>query len=723
MKRVLGITFGGIQRKTLELTIALIIITALAFTGVSVYQNRALVEIVAQTRTEQEKAISSISQETMLGIQQNILTDMVSLQASIADADLSEIVTDAYILKTMAESMLKSQVYRTPESVSPPDASMDGTSSAYVLCEEGVNYTDSKSLMRIAHLGPAMVAMHANSGKIDCCYIALEDGTFYCVDEKASAKLDENGDPLMFNFHQRPWYRGAIMTGTLFFTGIIRDSFSGDPLVTCSIPITVSGGVVGVVGIDIMIEGVSSFIHNASGSSTAVFIANKDGQIILSSDTNGVFVPNSAERLMDRTGSSLLTSLVNNALTDTTGLNHFSVGGRQYYMAGAPVPTVGWAVVIAVDKEQTEQHEKQLLSSYNEINDSAKALFNEKSGRIKTFANVLFFMIIVLGIVASYIAARRVARPIENITRDIVKCGETNTFFEMKDTYRTNDEIETLAQSFATLSKKTKSYIDNITEITAERERASTEMALAAQIQSSMLPHNVPAFPDRTDFDILGSMDPAREVGGDFYDYFFIDDDHLYMVIADVSGKGVPAALFMMSSKTILQSAAMQGASPAEILTRTNNAICSSNDAEMFVTVWVGILELSTGKLTAANAGHEYPAIMRAGGGFELLKDKHGFVIGGMAGMKYKEYELLLNPGDKLFVYTDGVPEATDCSNALFGTDRMIDALNRNPDLAPEGILNSVSDAVNSFVMDAEQFDDLTMLCLEYKGPNDGRKT
>ena len=189
------------------------------------------------------------------------------------------------------------------------------------------------------------------------------------------------------------------------------------------------------------------------------------------------------------------------------------------------------------------------------------------------------------------------------------------------------------------------------------------------------------------------------------------------MVIADVSGKGVPAALFMMASKIILQSVAMLGGSPAEILTKTNEAICSNNEAQMFVTVWLGILELSTGKLTCANAGHEYPIFKHPGGRFELFKDKHGFVIGGMAGMKYKEYEMQLEPGTKLFVYTDGAPEATNANQELFGTDRLVEALNSGADTTPMDVLINVKKAVDGFVLDAEQFDDLTMLCLEYKGP------
>ena len=268
----------------------------------------------------------------------------------------------------------------------------------------------------------------------------------------------------------------------------------------------------------------------------------------------------------------------------------------------------------------------------------------------------------------------------------------------------------------AEMERSLAEHEESMTRITAEKERIGTELNMAARIQASMLPHTFPPFPDRNEFELYASMDPAKEVGGDFYDFFLIDDDHLCLVMADVSGKGVPAALFMMVSKVILQSCAMLGRSAGEILTKMNEAICSNNQVEMFITVWVGILEISTGKLTAANAGHEYPVIKRADGDFMLFKDKHGFVIGGLPGMEYKEYELQMNAGDKLFLYTDGVPEATDRNGELFGIGRMLSVLNEAKDSTPEQILKSIRRAVDGFVKEAEQFDDLTMLCLEYKG-------
>ena len=281
---------------------------------------------------------------------------------------------------------------------------------------------------------------------------------------------------------------------------------------------------------------------------------------------------------------------------------------------------------------------------------------------------------------------------------------------------RTGDEIENLALTMKAMEDDLASYIRNLSKVTAEKERIGTELSLATRIQADMLPNIFPAFPDRAEFDLYASMTPAKEVGGDFYDFFLIDDSHLGLVMADVSGKGVPAALFMMASKILVKNYAMTGRSPKEVLRSVNDQICKNNREEMFVTVWFGILDLDSGVLTAANAGHEYPILKHQDSDFEVIKDKHGFVIGGMEGMRYKEYHLQLEPGSKLFLYTDGVAEATDSGGELFGLDRTLGALNSKTDGTPRELLETVYAEVGRFVGDAPQFDDFTMLCLHYLG-------
>ena len=259
-------------------------------------------------------------------------------------------------------------------------------------------------------------------------------------------------------------------------------------------------------------------------------------------------------------------------------------------------------------------------------------------------------------------------------------------------------------------------YLALINERGRRLSVTQTELNVAADIQESMLPHIFPPFPEHREFELYASMDPAREVGGDFYDYMMVDEDHLAVLIADVSDKGVPAALFMMSTKNLINYRARRGGTPAEILTDVNEQIARDNESKMFITIWMGILDLATGVMTCTNAGHEYPAVCGSDKIFRIYRDKHGLVIGAMEKAKYRDYELTFLPGDKIFVYTDGVPEANNPLGELYGLERLEAALNRMPDESPEKILSGIRADVDLFVNGAKQFDDLTMLCLEYKG-------
>ena len=330
--------------------------------------------------------------------------------------------------------------------------------------------------------------------------------------------------------------------------------------------------------------------------------------------------------------------------------------------------------------------------------------------------SVLFILIVIRTV---RLISKYVVRPIkmeEAVLAEYVRDKDPEKVITSLSEVKCRNEIETLAENFSYMAAEIDTHIKTVRAVTAEKERIGAELDMAAKIQASQLPSTFPAFPDRTEFDIYASMDPAKEVGGDFYDFFLIDDDHLAVVIADVSGKGVPAALFMMSSKMLINSFALSGGRPSEIIGAVNNMLCEHNADDMFVTVWLGILELSTGKLTSTNAGHENPAIKKAGGSFEILKDRHSPVVAAMPDIPYREQVMQLEPGDTLFVYTDGVPEATSAQVELFGEERLSKALNSVGDVPLEKLLDTVNSAVSDFVGDAPQFDDLTMLALRYNG-------
>ena len=281
----------------------------------------------------------------------------------------------------------------------------------------------------------------------------------------------------------------------------------------------------------------------------------------------------------------------------------------------------------------------------------------------------------------------------------------------------TGDEIEELSDSFGQMNVELREYIRQLNLATAEKERIGAELNMARDIQAAQLPSDFPAFPERREFDVYASMTPAKEVGGDFYDFFLVDDDHLAMVIADVSGKGIPASLFMMISKILLKNRLMAGDSPSAALERVNNQLIENNiKPKQFVTVWMAVLELSTGKGTAANAGHEHPVLKRADGSYELVEYRHSPPVSLVRKMRFREHDFEMHAGDRLFVYTDGVAEAMNTERELYGTDRLLTVLNSDPDAAPQQVLENVTNGIDAFVGEAEQFDDITMLSFVYHG-------
>ena len=273
------------------------------------------------------------------------------------------------------------------------------------------------------------------------------------------------------------------------------------------------------------------------------------------------------------------------------------------------------------------------------------------------------------------------------------------------------------AAVFSASVKRDRSVIVEQEAEAQKTERLSMELELAKTIQSNMLPNTYPVFPERKEFDVYARTEPAKELGGDFFDFQMIDRDHLALIIADVAGKGIPAAMFMMASKIIIHNMAKnRNHDPAKILKAVNKQIGANNHSDMFVTLWLGILEISTGLLSAANAGHEYPCLMHKNRDFILLKDPHGLVLGAMDKTEYRSYEIQLVPGDTVFLYTDGVTEAMNAENEEFGLERMVDALNLELDVPVAKLVDNVRGAVGAFVGDAPQADDITMMVLRYFG-------
>ncbi len=349
------------------------------------------------------------------------------------------------------------------------------------------------------------------------------------------------------------------------------------------------------------------------------------------------------------------------------------------------------------------------------VEKAMRRLENARNTYVKdTLLGVLVAVCLFLLVYSAFLY-REVLLPILAVTDEAKRFADSNTPSDKLSSIKKNDEIGVLAKAVNKMETDIMEYVENLTAVTAEKERIGAELSIATQIQANMLPSIFPAFPDRPEFDIYATMNPAKEVGGDFYDFFMVDERHLAIVMADVSGKGVPAALFMVIGKTLIKDHTQPGRDLGEVFTKVNDLLCESNSEGLFITAFEGVLDLVSGEFTFVNAGHEIPFICKKGGSYEPYKIRAGFVLAGMEGMCYKCGSMQLAPGDRLFQYTDGVTEATDKDGKLYGMTRLGEILGQNASLPPTELLVRIKEDIDAFVGDAPQFDDITMLCLEYR--------
>ncbi|MBR3243371.1 MAG: SpoIIE family protein phosphatase [Parasporobacterium sp.] len=713
---------GGIQREIFALVLGVIIVIIAAYTAVIAYEAHSLRVLLAEVTENQKNSISSISGETMKAIIDKTMGHSTEMEATIADNMFLSLSNDVKLLKDSAEKLLQNPEDYKPRDYAVPDPSKEGETTLQLLYEDGTDLSSDEikdQLSLYANLSDLMESIYSK-GQINACYIAIPEGAMLLTDRHSSEKYAEDGTLMTIPIHERDWYRGAMETGSLFFTDVVQDAFTDNVGIMCSIPVWNNGKIVAVIGADLYLDSMARTIADSSDTSGFNCIVNNRGHVIFSPQEEGTFQVKENEKAEDlRFSSNLdLSRFISSALQKTTDVTLLNLNEGSYYACGAPIGTIGWSLVSLVSQEALDQPTAALQNQYESIQKQAQLTINQKlAGALVTIV-ILVLIIAGLGILGALILSRKIVRPLKTMTDRVGALGGDNLQFLMEKTYETGNEIEVLANSFAALSAKTLQYVDEVRQVTAEKERIGAELDVANEIQASQLPRLFPAFPNRKEFDIYASMTPAKEVGGDFYDFFLVDNDHIALVMADVSGKGVPAALFMMISRVLLKARIQNGESPAEALSNLNNQLCESNEAGFFVTIWVAILDLKTGQGIAANAGHEHPALRRKDGNYELVIYRHSMAVATMEGIPFREHEFKLEPGDSFFVYTDGVAEATNAENELYGTDRMLAALNKNPDASPEETLENVSKDINEFVGDAEQFDDLTMLCVKYLGPD-----
>ena len=721
MKKFKNLVIGGIQQKVFNLVLVTIFLLIAAYTTVIVYQTNSLKKLTAETNLRQKEAIAEISETTMDAIVADSLTSKAEMAAMLADDLFVRLSSTVQILADNAENLLQTPELYSARPFALPDASMEGKISLQLVGETNRMPEDPavlEKLSLLANLSDVMTALYRNAGT-SSVYIAVPEGYMLCVDDKADARIDEQGNVLTIPIRERPWYLGAAQSDSIFFTDVLKDTFTGEIGITCTIPIRQDGRLIAVAAADLFLDQMEEAVSNSGDVVHYTCIINNQGHVVFSPQNQGTLRARTAEEAVDLRSSEQadLAAFVRDALNGATGVRELDLDGDRVYLAGAPVKTLGWAVVSVVDKAATERPTIMMQEQFDSTLNEAATIYNKNLDRSKQTIIVLILLILIMGLTAGDRLSRRIVRPLEHMTNRVRSLGGKNLQFQMEEEYRTGDEIEVLAESFSALSAKTLQYVDQVKRVTAEKERIGAELTMANAIQRSQLPRLFPPFPNRHEFNLFATMKPAKEVGGDFYDFFMVDNDHVALVMADVSGKGVPAALFMMVTRMLIKSRLQSGESVAEALTNVNRQLCENNELGYFVTVWLAVLEISTGKGVAVNAGHEHPVLRRSDGKYELVLYRHSLAVAAMDGVRFRQHEFQLCPGDSFFVYTDGVTEATNGEHELFGTDRMLEALNKEPDAEPDQLLKNVMDDIHRFMDGEDQFDDITMMCLKYNGP------
>ncbi len=550
------------------------------------------------------------------------------------------------------------------------------------------------------------------------CFYASERGYIISADVMAEGKefvefFDTWYSP-SFDPRERPWYQEIKATGKSVFTGVYV-GVEGYPCISCVAPYYDENGFAGMAGISNNIATLYRQISiNTIGDRGVNFILNEKGEVILSSEKEGLLAASATPKDFQKYGE---TSLALEAACMTRGLSdvaRITMGGRDYYLAYAPIPDVGWSFGTLIERDVVVQPARDaksyLLSRAEDFSASLQSFFWDNFLRT---AVLLLVLLAVLFFVSRKISDRFV-RPILVLTAGVREIAGGN--LDKKLDVRTGDEIETLADSFNQMTDELKSYIENLAKTTAENERIETELSVAARIQAGILPKE---FPARSEIDLFASMKPAKEVGGDFYDFYFLDERHLMVTVADVSDKGVPAALFMVVAKTLLKDCALTLGSAERlpmIVAQTNDRLAEANDEDMFVTVFTGVLDVESGEFVYVNAGHN-PPLLRRNDAFEFLPTAKSPMLGVMEGMDFPEEKITFAPGDMLFLYTDGVTEAMNGEKELFGASRLQETLSQLSGAGTaEKILTAVRGAVDDHANGAEPSDDVTMLGLVFKG-------
>ena len=647
------------------------------------------------------------------------LSAQAASTAETVEAKVRSIMSQVDILAAAAEDLYASPASFGRIGVKPPNAADQGVYTAQIVYAERTSPASVAG--EVGLIGNLTMQMNGVSEYLDgagTTQIGTESGFIIMCDENAGLKTSMGHlDPV-----ERSWYRKAADSGRLVWSQVFEDSFGRGLAVTCGKPVYGPDGALrAVISIGSTLNDIgTSATELTIGKTGYALVVDQSGQVIMSRDltVDGEGHVVGARNLMND-GTESVRSAIRKIASRESGVAQVELDGKMVYMAYEPMRDIPWAVITVLDVDEVLhpalEGQAKIAELSNEAGEEISSILLETLLIFTAALLITMAAAAALGVTVS----GRITRPLSHLTEEVerISGGSLDTAIRVE----TDDELETLADAFNSMTESLKAYIHDLTAVTAEKERIGAELNVATKIQKDMLPNIFPAFPDRQEFSIYATMDPAKEVGGDFYDFFMVDDTHLAVVMADVSGKGVPAALFMVIAKTIIKNQALTGESPDVVFDRANDQLCANNGEGLFVTAFMGLLNIRTGEFTCVNAGHNAPLLRRKGGAYEYLHLDPGFVLAGLENMQYESRRLSLNEGDTLFLYTDGVTEALDLNEELFGEERLRDALNRGEgrELSVDKLLPYLRAELTEYARGAEQADDITMLGLTYWGPTE----
>ena len=472
MKKFKNLVIGGIQQKVFNLVLVTILLLVAAYTAVIVYQSSSLKKLTAETNLRQKEAIAEISETTMDAVVADSLTSKAEMAAMLADDLFVRLSSTVQILADNAENLLQTPELYSARPFALPDASMEGKISLQLVGETNRMPEDPavlEKLSLLANLSDVMTALYRNAGT-SSVYIAVPEGYMLCVDDKADARIDEQGNVLTIPIRERPWYLGAAQSDSIFFTDVLKDTFTGEIGITCTIPIRQDGRLIAVAAADLFLDQMEEAVSNSGDVVHYTCIINNQGHVVFSPQNQGTLRARTAEEAVDLRSSEQadLAAFVRDALNGVTGVRELDLDGDRVYLAGAPVKTLGWAVVSVVDKAATERPTIMMQEQFDSTLNEAATIYNKNLDRSKQTIIVLILLILIMGLTAGDRLSRRIVRPLEHMTNRVRSLGGKNLQFQMEEEYRTGDEIEVLAESFSALSAKTLQYVDQVKRVTAE---------------------------------------------------------------------------------------------------------------------------------------------------------------------------------------------------------------------------------------------------------------